>query len=133
MSIVVDTSALAAVVFGEPDAEVFASILLAHAGDVSVSAATWVEAGIVVSARRGPDGLDDLRRLGDAISIEVVDLDIAQAGGAIAAWQRFGKGRHPAGLNLGDCYSYALAKHTGAALLFKGTDFRQTDIAAVSP
>lgn len=127
--IVVDTSALAAVVFGEPDATQLSSVMAAHSGDVHVSAATLVECAILVEARQGPDASRDLDLLLDALRATVVPLDSDQSRIAIAAWQRFGKGRHPASLNLGDCYSYALAAHLGAPLLYKGDDFSQTDIA----
>jgi len=128
MTIVIDTSALAAVVFGESDAERFTAAMLASTGDCSISAATLVEAGIVVEARQGEAAAQDLRLLIEQIGAEVVPLDAAQATLAIAAWQRFGKGRHRAALNLGDCFSYALAKVSGAPLLYKGDDFTQTDV-----
>lgn len=130
MSIVVDTSALAAVVFGESDAEWFAAELNREAGACSVSAASWVEAGMIVTARFGDQGVSGLRELSDAVGLVVVPVDVSQADLAIAAWQRFGKGRHPASLNLGDCFSYALAKQLGEPLLFKGRDFLQTDITS---
>ena len=129
MAITVDTSALAAVVLGEPDAERFTATMVAHAGDCLISAVTLVEAGIVVEARQGEAAAQDLRLLVDLIRAAVVPVDEAAASVALAAWQRFGKGRHQAGLNFGDCFSYALAKVSGAPLLFKGDDFVQTDIA----
>lgn len=128
MTVVVDTSSLLAVILGEPDAERHASVLSAHAGDVHLSAASAVELGIVVAAKQGPAATEDLQRLIVLVGITVVPFDAEQAVVAVAAWHRFGKGRHPAGLNLGDCYSYALAKISGSPLLFKGDDFSQTDI-----
>ncbi len=128
MSIVVDTSVLAAVVFGEPDAEVLTGVLARTAGDLTVSAATMVEAGIVVEAKQGPAAADDLRALLTHLGVETVPVDESQAVAAVTAWRRFGKGRHPAGLNLGDCFSYALARTTGSSLLYKGGDFGQTDV-----
>lgn len=130
MTLVVDTSSLVAVVCGEPDAERHLAVLIAHAGDVQLSAASAVELGIVVEAKQGSEATEDLHRLISLLGIITVPFDADQAVGAVAAWRRFGKGRHPAGLNLGDCYSYALAKVNGSALLFKGDDFRQTDIAS---
>ncbi len=130
MTLVVDTSALAAVIFGEADAEHLLAIMIDHAGDLHVSAATLVEAGIVVEARQGPEASDDLRTLLRGVSATVAEVDAEQAERAIAAWRRFGKGRHPAGLNLGDCFAYALTKQTGSALLFKGDDFTQTDVVS---
>ncbi|GAB96585.1 hypothetical protein KILIM_042_00290 [Kineosphaera limosa NBRC 100340] len=130
MTVVLDTSAVAAVVFGEPDAEVLLSVMTRSAGELSISAATQVELGIVVEARQGPDASEDLRALLTELRVEAVPVDADQTHAAIAAWRRFGKGRHVAGLNLGDCFSYALAKVEGAPLLFKGGDFTQTDIAS---
>jgi ribonuclease VapC len=130
MPIVIDTSALAAVVFGEDDAETFAERMLTEAGDTIVSAATLVEARIVVEARQGQDAVRDLVDLLDGVGAHVVAFDADQAALAVEAWRRFGKGRHPAALNFGDCFSYALAKARGAPLLFKGEDFAQTDIAS---
>lgn len=129
MTIALDTSALAAVVFGEPDAAHFAAVMLANAGDCLVSAATLVEASIVVEAKQGPAAGQDLRLLLDQIGADVMPVDAAAASVAVGAWQRFGKGRHPAALNLGDCFSYAVAKIAGAPLLFKGDDFTKTDIS----
>ena len=126
--IVLDTSALTAVVVGESDAEAFLSLMLANAGDLQMSAGTAVETGIVVEARQGAEATKDLAILVDRLGMAVVPLDQAQAAAAVAAWRRFGKGRHPAGLTLGDCFSYALAKISSAPLLFKGTDFAQTDV-----
>ncbi len=127
--VVLDTSAVAAVILGEPDAEAFAAIMLRHAGELSMSAATWVELGIVIEARQGQPAFDDLTALLTSLTVTIEPLDADQATAAVAAWRRFGKGRHPAGLNLGDCFSYALARTLGAPLLFKGRDFAQTDIA----
>ena len=130
--VVLDTSAVAAVVFGEPDAEALLALMLAGAGDLRMSAATLVELGIVVEARHGNEGAEDLRLLLDRLGVEYVPVDVAQARTALAAWRRFGKGRHPAGLNLGDCFAYAVARAAAAPLLFKGRDFAQTDVAAAS-
>jgi len=129
--ITIDTSALTAVVFGEPDASHYATAMLAHTGDCVISAATLVEAGIVVEAKQGPSATQDLRLLIERIGAEIAPVDADTAAVAVDAWQRFGKGRHPAGLNFGDCFSYALAKYSGTPLLYKGADFAQTDIARV--
>lgn len=127
---VLDTSAVAAVVFGEPDAEALLSVMLRNAGDLQLSAATLVEVGIVVEARQGPEASGDLQTLLDTLDVTITPVDTDQARAAVAAWRRFGRGRHPAGLNLGDCFAYALAKLRGAPLLFKGHDFPQTDITS---
>lgn len=127
--VVVDTSALLAILQGEPDAETFERALFTSRGDASIAAANLLEAMLVIETRNPDSGTQDLRSLIDifAITIEPVTHDIAEI--AFRARKRFGKGRHPAGLNYGDCFSYALAKHLGAPLLFKGRDFAQTDIA----
>lgn len=130
MTLVVDTSALAAVVFGEPDAEALLGAMRRSAGDLHIGAVTLVEAAIVIEARQGARAVDDLHALLTGLHSQVVAVDEAQARLAHAAWRRFGKGRHPAALTLGDCFAYALAKSTGSALLFKGGDFAQTDIAS---
>jgi ribonuclease VapC len=126
---VLDTSALIALLNIEPES---ARIALAIESDPTrlISAATVVETGLVIEARYGLAGgreLDALM-LKAGLSIEAVTADQAEI--ARGAWRRFGNGRHPAGLNFGDCFSYALAKVTGEALLFTGDDFNQTDITA---
>ncbi len=129
-TVVLDTSVLSAVVFGEPDAEALLAVMVRTVGDLAISAATLVEAAIVAEARQGPEASADLRRLLVDLGVRTIPTDERHAEAAVAAWRRFGKGRHPAGLNLGDCFSYALAKVEGARLLFKGQDFNQTDIAS---
>lgn len=128
MSLALDTSALAAVVFGEAGAEQLLDVMTRHTGGLCLSAASLVEVGIVVESRQGPQATADLRLLLDALGVEVVPVDEVQAEAAVAAWRRFGKGRHPAALNLGDCFSYALARTQGVPLLFVGEDFGQTDV-----
>lgn len=124
---IVDTSALVAVILGEPDAEAHLRAMTS-ADDLSVSAATLAEALIVVAARQGPEASADLQALLADVEASVIPFDETQANAAAEAYGRFGKGKHPAGLNLGDAYSYALAKTTGEPLLFKGDDFSKTDI-----
>ncbi|SFS14676.1 Uncharacterized protein, contains PIN domain [Agrococcus baldri] len=130
--IVVDTSALVAVVAAESDAERFAAVLVRNAGDVEVSAAALLEATIVLEARYGAEASTDLELLIDRLGIAVAPVDADQAAIAAQAWRRFGKGRHPAALNFGDCFSYALAAARGVPLLFKGRDFAQTDVRDAS-
>lgn len=103
-------------------------VMVRHAGGLSLSAASRVEAGVVVEARRGPVATTDLQLLLDTLRVNIVPVDEEQAGAAVAAWRRFGKGRHPAGLNFGDCFSYALARTLGLPLLFVGEDFARTDL-----
>ena len=128
---VVDSSALIALLNMEPES---ARIAVALESDATrlVSAATVVEAGLVIESRFGSVGGRELDLLiaKAGLSIEPVTAD--QADVAREAWRRYGKGRHSAGLNFGDCFSYALAKVTGEPLLFKGDDFTHTDITAVA-
>ncbi len=127
--LVVDTSALLAVLFVEDDAHAYAQALAA-AARLCMAAPTWVEAMQVATARRGRIGQEGLQELLTRLDMEVVAFDADLARLAYAAWLHFGKGRHPAGLNYGDCFSYALAKQRGEPLLFKGNDFALTDLAA---
>lgn len=127
---IVDSSALLAVVLGEEDAEEFLSVLTS-ADELAMSAASLVEAGVVAQTRQGEEALSDLHALLADLECEVLAFDEEQAQVALKAWARFGKGRHPAGLNLGDCFSYAAAQQLGRPLLFKGDDFLQTDVRDV--
>lgn len=130
---IVDTSAFVAVLRDEPDAETFA-LALASATSVRISAATLVEAGVVVDAAGDPvlrRRLDDLLAAVDAV---VEPLTAGQAALARAAYRDFGRGTgHPARLNLGDCFTYALTRDTGEPLLFTGEDFGQTDLVSALP
>ena len=125
---IVDTSALLAVIFGEPDAEGYLRTM-ASADALAASTATLTEALIVAEVRQGREAAADLAALLDELEVEIVSLDEAQSELAAAAWRRFGKGRHPAALNFGDTFSYALAAVRGEPLLFKGRDFAATDVA----
>ncbi len=125
---VLDTSVLLAVLFAEPERDRFIA-LLADAHDPVLSAATLVEASIVAQARTGDDGVADLDELLATAGVRCVAVDVTQARLARDAFSRFGKGRAPAGLNFGNCFSYALAKAMDRPLLFKGTDFGRTDVA----
>lgn len=117
-----------AIVLGESELERFSGLL---AGTPSaMSAASVTESAMVVQARQGPDAVQDLRLLLGQVQVDVRPVDGDLAWMAHRAWERFGKGRHPAGLNYGDCFSYALAKSLAVPLLFKGDDFRQTDIVS---
>lgn len=125
--IVADTSALIAVVLGEPEADRFLSALRTE--PVAISAVSLTEASIVAARRQGPDAERDLELLVDGVVDQVTPVDESHARAAVAAWRRYGKGRHPAALNLGDCFAYATASLAGLPLLFKGEDFAQTDLA----
>lgn len=123
---VVDTSAILAVLFDEVGRAELERQLLAE--PCVMSAATRVELGIVIEAKKGPAGTQLLEELLGRLAIDIVAVDAELAGEAIVAWRRFGKGRHPAGLNFGDTFAYALAHRLGQPLLFVGNDFSLTDI-----
>ncbi len=124
---IVDTSAVLAVLFGEPDAERYERTI-AEAPRCLMSVANFLEAAIVVESRAGPAGGHELDLFVERAPIELTPVTAEQARGAMRAWRRFGKGNHPAGLNFGDCFAYALAEATGERLLFKGGDFALTDV-----
>lgn len=127
---IVDTSALIAVMYEEAGHE---SILAAlETSDVNrISAATWAEVFIIADRNLDPADIGRLEQLCEELRIEIVDVDSRQAGLVRQAYRDFGKGRHRAGLNFGDCFSYALAKDTRAPLLYIGEDFAHTDLVAV--
>jgi ribonuclease VapC len=126
---IVDTSAALAVVLGEPGFEVFAQAISA-CGTARISAASFLEASIVVETRAGDRGLRQFDSFIRESELAVEPVTHEQALLAREGFSNYGKGRHPAGLNFGDCFAYALAKSTGEPLLFKGEDFRQTDVVA---
>lgn len=128
---VIDTSALVAMLLDEPERAALAAAIEADPRRL-VSAATLVEAGIVLEARLGRAGADALDLLLQRAEIQVVALDREQAELARRAWRSFGKGNDPAGLNLGDCFAYALASAVAEPLLFKGEDFARTDVPAAA-
>jgi ribonuclease VapC len=127
--IVVDTSAIVAVLLGEEGSDGIERHLRHER--CAMSAATRVELGIVVEARNGPAGAQLLEELLSRLDVEIVPLDAETAEEAIVSWRRYGKGRHPAGLNLGDTFAYALARRSGLPLLFVGDDFARTDVEPV--
>jgi len=129
---VIDTSAVVAIVLGEDDGEVYRDELRRGA-DLRMSAVNVVEAAMVVEARQGPEAGRDLQLLLETARIEVEPARPEHVATVVAAWRRFGKGRHPAHLNLGDCFAYALARTLGEPLLFKGEDFAQTDVVSALP
>ena len=125
--IVVDTSALLAILTSEPERDRLVEAI-ATADRCVISTATYVEIGIVISSRYGPAGQHYLSTFLSRADIETHPVDAQQAETAITAYRRFGTGVHPAGLNFGDCFSYALARTLDVPLLFKGDDFSETDI-----
>jgi ribonuclease VapC len=127
--VIVDTSALLAVLFGERDAENYARAI-SEAEICRISAATFVEVSVVVESQTGDAGSRQWDSFFRTAGISIEPVTEEQAHAARQAWSDFGKGRHPAGLNFADCFSYALAKVSGEPLLFKGQDFRKTGIPA---
>ncbi len=119
---VIDTSALICILLAEPEAESYARLLAAPSEKV-ISAANWFETMMVVNARLGGIGVQELEQLLRLACIETIAIDSEIAKVAFDAWLLYGKGRHPAGLNFGDCFAYALAKIRNEVLLFKGNDF----------
>lgn len=128
---IIDTSALLAILRLESEARRMLEAIKG-ADRRAISAATLVEAGIVAEGYAGEQGARDLDAALARLKIEVLPLNESQAAYARRGYRRFGKGNHPARLNLGDCFSYALAKATGETLLFKGDDFSKTDIEAAA-
>jgi ribonuclease VapC len=129
---VIDTSAILAILQNEPERRAFNEAIEA-ADSRAMSVASFVETSIVIEVRYGAEGLRDLDLFLDRAGIELVPVDAEQAREARLAFSRFGKGRHAAGLNFGDCFTYALAKVRREPLLFKGTDFTQTDVLPFLP
>ena len=124
---VIDTSALVAILQDEPERHVFDEAIEA-ASSRRMSVANFVESSLVIESRQGAEGLRELDFFIDRAGIHLVAVDAEQGKVARRAFSQFGKGRHPAGLNYGDCFAYALAKVLAEPLLFKGNDFSKTDI-----
>jgi ribonuclease VapC len=131
-SLVVDTSAAVAVILGEACGEELAA-QLEEALVRLMSAAIRVELGIVIEARLWPAGQDVVDRFLRDAKIDIVPVDADLADRAMSAWRRYGKGRHRAALNFGDCFTYALAERTGHPVLCTGNDFAATDVAVAGP
>lgn len=124
---VIDTSALTAILRNEPERDAFLKAITT-APTRLLSAVTALEAGMVIIGRYGADAGSDLELFLHTAAVEVIPFDARQSDVALRAWKKYGKGNHPAGLNLGDCCAYALAKLSGEPVLCKGGDFRRTDI-----
>ena len=125
---VVDSSAILAILLAEADRERITNLIL-EAETRAISAANVLEIGIVLESRRGETAGREFDLFLNQASIDIVPVDAEHVEIARLAWRRYGKGRHPAGLNFGDCFAYALAKVTGSPLLYKGADFGLTDLA----
>lgn len=124
---VLDTSALLAILLDEPERRSFSEAIDAAERRL-LSAANFVEASMILESRHGADGVRELDRLLTVAQVELVAVDREQALAAREAFRAYGKGRHPAGLNYGDCFAYALATVRAEPLLFKGNDFGATDV-----
>lgn len=129
---VLDTSAVLAILQDEPERRAF-NEAIESADSRSLSVASLVEVSIVIEARYGAAGVRHLDRLLDRAGVTVVSVDVEQGKVARQAFSRFGKGRHPAGLDFGDCFSYALAQVLGEPLLYKGDVFSRTDVTRYEP
>ena len=125
---VIDTSVVVAIILGEPDANALKTAMKRDRVWL-ISAASVLESAIVLQKRLGDEGAGALDEFLRPLPIEVRPVDLAQMKWARFALQKYGRGRHAARLNFGDCFSYALAKETDEALLFKGDDFAHTDVA----
>lgn len=128
-AVVLDTSALIAFLEAEPEADRVGGVL-ARSASLCISTATVVEAGMVTEARRGESAGRELDLLLHRLGVRQIPVTEEHAELARSAYRRFGKGRHPAGLNFGDCFAYALATALGAPLLYVGGDFALTDVVA---
>jgi ribonuclease VapC len=128
---VIDSSAVVAILFREPEAEWFEAAILSDSMRY-MSAASLVEISIVLDRRMGERVSAKLDGFVLQTGIEIVPVSLEQAEAAREAFRKYGRGRHKAGLNFGDCFSYALAKVSGEPLLYKGNDFALTDLAVIS-
>lgn len=128
---VIDSSAVLAIFLGEPERKQFLDLILQSAKRL-ISAASVLETGIVLESKRGESTGREFDLFVVRTNLEIVPVDSEQIEIARSAWRKFGKGRHPAALNFGDCFSYALAKFSGEPLLAKGQDFTSTDLELVT-
>ena len=129
---IVDSSVLLAILYREPDAPLYEQ-LIATTPNCRMSVANALEASIVLEGRGGAEAGAELDAFLESTGIELSPVTVEQLAAARRAWRRFGKGNHPAALNFGDCFAYALAAATGEPLLFKGNDFARTDITTALP
>lgn len=125
---VLDSSAVVAILFDEPERHTFTRAIERDPRRL-LSAGNLLECALLVEARRGEAAGRELDLLLHRAEVQTIPVDADQIQLARSAWRRFGKGRHPAGLNFGDCFAYALSAASGEPLLFKGEDFAQTDVA----
>uniref|UniRef100_A0A7C1T354 Ribonuclease VapC n=1 Tax=Agrobacterium albertimagni TaxID=147266 RepID=A0A7C1T354_9HYPH len=128
---IVDTSAMVAIFYGEPEAADFTR-LIHEAADTRISVANLVELSMVIEKQLGPEGMRQVEAFFRRAAISVEPVTVEQGNLARQAFLDFGKGRHRAALNFGDCFAYALAKDLDEPLLFKGNDFAETDIRSAA-
>jgi ribonuclease VapC len=128
---VIDSSAIVAIVFRERESQRLAEAIAA-APEKLMSVVNWLEVMMVVESRLGREAANEARLILEELQVRPFPADVKQLHEAVDAWRRYGKGRHPAGLNMGDCCAYAAAVVLGQELLFKGADFGLTDIAQAS-
>jgi len=124
---VIDTSAVLAIFLAEPERKQFLDSILQSSRRL-ISAASVLETGMVLESKRGESAGREFDLFLVRINLEIIPVDAEQVEIARSAWRRFGKGHHPAALNFGDCFTYALAKWSGEPLLAKGEDFRKADL-----
>lgn len=124
---VIDTSAILAILNNEPETHHFNELIVSSLVRL-ISAATYLETAIVVEARFGPQGVHNMKLFFSVAGLRIVPFDADQTKIAAKAYSKYGKGRHIAGLNFGDCFAYALSQFKREPLLFKGDDFVHTDV-----
>jgi ribonuclease VapC len=127
---IVDASVILSILFEEPDRRRYSDALMNYTGDAVISPVNYLELALKLDRRNTPELSAAIDPLLDKLGIRLVSVEPEQARLAREAYQTFGKGNHKAKLNLGDCFAYALAKTRGEPLLFKGDDFRHTDVEA---
>jgi ribonuclease VapC len=125
--VIIDSSAILAIAFQEPEAARFASAIV-EAPERHISSVNWLETMMVIESRAGALAADDALLIMGQLEVGTLPFDETQMHEAQEAWRRFGKGRHPAALSLGDCCAYAVSRIEGRPLLFKGDDFGKTDV-----
>lgn len=130
---ILDTSVLISLLREEPDSDTFSDILFDNPGSLRLSASNYLEAAIVLDGNQDAELSAKLDRIIAFFGIVIEPVTAEHARLARSAYREFGKGNHPARLNFGDCFAYALAKAAGEPLLFKGADFAQTDVARALP
>jgi ribonuclease VapC len=128
---IVDSSAILAIAFQEPEAGRFASAIV-RSPERHISSVNWLETMMVMENHSGAAAVDDVRLVLNELAIGTLPFDEVHMHEALEAWRRYGKGRHPAALNLGDCCAYAASKVETRPLLFKGNDFSRTDVETAS-